>query len=413
MKNTKRVLLFCQHFYPEMISTGMHMTELFLALQEIGWSVYVCTAQPSLILEKNGIRVSRRMSYQGIDIVRVRSLGSHSGSLLNRALFASSYFFMSFIYLITQVRKMDGIVFTTNPPFLGLLGVIAKVLFRKKYLYIVYDIYPDIAVNMGVIKKNGILHRIWERLARLMLDQADRNVVIGRDMREIIMAKTRINRHERIVLIPNWSDDRIVYPIMDIDNELKRKWAEGFELVIQYSGRMARTHNLEPLIEAAEILKAHPFLFQFIGDGAKKKMLQGMVNQKKLENVRFYSYQPLKKLSETLSVADIAVVCLEKEYVGLSVPSKTYGIMAVARPILGILKIESEIGRMINESECGVVLPEPTGESVALILLNMAGDRKRLKKMGERGYQEFLRNYTLKIAADRYNRIMEEIFIRE
>jgi len=387
------------------------MTELFLALQRIGWAVTVCTAQPSLVLDNKENGVPRHMTYNGVEIFRVWSIGSHSGGLFKRILFASSYFLSSMFFLIGNAKKMDGIVFTTNPPFLGLLGTITKKLFRKRFLYIVYDVYPDILVNLGVISKKGFLHKVLERLSMTILANADCNVVIGRDMLEIIRDKVNISRYGRIKLIPNWSDDQMVYPVQEESNELKKELGAGFDLIVQYSGRMARTHNLEPLVEAADILKEEPILFQFIGDGAKKKALQKMVAERKLSNVRFFPYQPLEKLNEALSMADVAVVCLEKEFVGLSVPSKAYGIMAVACPILGFIDPKSEIGRVIEETGCGVVLSDPTGETVAETLMDLLKDRSRLKQMGQNGYKEFKQNYTLRIAAGRYSKAMNEIFL--
>ena len=127
---------------------------------------------------------------------------------------------------------MDGIVFTTNPPFLGLLGTITKKLFRKRFLYIVYDVYPDILVNLGVISKKGFLHKVLERLSMTILANADCNVVIGRDMLEIIRDKVNISRYGRIKLIPNWSDDQMVYPVQEESNELKKELGAGFDLIV-------------------------------------------------------------------------------------------------------------------------------------------------------------------------------------
>ena len=386
------------------------MTELFSALNRRGWAITVCAAQPSLVLDGEGGRVPKRILYQGIEVRRVWSIGSHSGRMLQRLLFASSYFCASLIFVIANARRVDGIVLTTNPPFLGLLGVLAKKLFKKRYLYIVYDIYPDIAVKLGVIRRGGILQKIWDRVSKVTLACADRNVVIGRDMLELVRGKLANDRHGRIRLIPNWSDDQVVFPVPESTNELKKEFCTGFALTVQYSGRMARTHNLEPLIEAAEILKEESILFQFIGDGAKKKMLQKMADERKLANVRFYPYQPIERLNEALSMADVAVVCLEREFTGLSVPSKAYGIMAVARPILGFMSPDSEIGRVIAETGCGIVLADPTGESVAAALREMIKDEDRLKLMGEKGYLEYKRKYTLNVAANRYSEAMNEVF---
>lgn len=410
LKPTRRVLLLCQHFYPEMISTGMHMTELSVALAKLGWQITVCSAQPTLLPEKNNQKVPCKMEYCGIKILRVPSLGGHSGGILNRFVFAITYLVMSTLFVIRNIKGFDGVLITTNPPFLGLLGWMISRLFTKPFILIVYDIYPEIVVKLGWFKPNSVIVRIWDYIARLILNGSACNVVIGRDMQELVTQKMKPDRKNKILLIPNWSDDEVVYPVPKSDNSFKKEFCPDDSLVVQYSGRMGRTHNIEPLIEAAELLKDKPFIFQFIGEGAKKSVLQGMSQKKGLKNVYFLPYQPFQRLSEVLSAADVAVVCLESVFTGLSVPSKTYGIMAAATPIIGLLNPLSEIGRTIIENNCGIVLDNPTGASVAKVLLQWLDNREHLQMMGRRGYEAFKRNYTLKVAAQRYSNLMSEVF---
>jgi colanic acid biosynthesis glycosyl transferase WcaI len=94
----------------------------------------------------------------------------------------------------------------------------------------------------------------------------------------------------------------------------------------------------------------------------------------------------------------------------LSVPSKTYGIMATATPIIGFLNPQSEIGRTLIENNCGIVLDNPTASSVVEVLLQCLNDREHLRMMGRRGYEAFKRNYTLEAAAQRYSNLMSEVF---
>lgn len=170
MKPTRRVLLLCQHFYPEMISTGMHMTELSVALAKLGWQITVCSAQPTLLPEKNNQKVPCKMEYCGIKILRVPSLGGHSGGILNRFVFAITYLVMSTLFVIRNIKGFDGVLITTNPPFLGLLGWMISRLFTKPFILIVYDIYPEIVVKLGWFKPNSVIVRIWDYIARLILN---------------------------------------------------------------------------------------------------------------------------------------------------------------------------------------------------------------------------------------------------
>jgi glycosyltransferase involved in cell wall biosynthesis len=241
-----------------------------------------------------------------------------------------------------------------------------------------------------------------------MLNRATGIITIGRDMAEVVRQKLRPDRWESMHLIPNWSDETVVKPILPGNNPFRHEHEIGNRMLVQYAGRHGSTHNLEPLVYAAERLSGQPILFQFIGEGAKKKKLQRMVQERALDNVMFLPYQPLDELDTVLSAADLAVVCLESKFTGLSVPSKTYGIMAGGTPILGFLDAESEIGQTIRENECGAVLEDPTGEQVARLLQRLLQEPEQLEAMGRRGRQAFEAKYTLSHAAVRYDQVLQQ-----
>ncbi|MCP4416278.1 MAG: glycosyltransferase family 4 protein [Chloroflexi bacterium] len=399
--NNKRFVLLCQHFYPEMISTGMHMTELAEQLTEFGWQITVYCAQPSWGSEQETI--SQTIHFKGIEIIRVGTIGEQKKNLLSRGLFALSFLWGVTVLLWRQRKQFPAVVVTTNPPFLGLVGWLFTILFQLPYLLIVYDIYPEIAVNLGALSPRSMITRLWHGVTRLIFRKAAVLVVIGRDMERIVKEKIPINQHHRITLIPNWSDEKRVKPVPKDENNFRREQNLNGHFLVQYAGRMGRTHNLEPIIEAARQLAKEKILFQFVGDGAKKAALQRMVAEYQLANVQFLAYQPMERLAEMLSAADLALVCLDAAFTGLSVPSKSYGIMASGTPILGFVQPDSEIGQMIEEEKCGLVLPSPTTEQISQTLRNFLHNSDSLTAMSTAGYQAYLDKYTLSHAALSYD----------
>jgi glycosyltransferase involved in cell wall biosynthesis len=295
---------------------------------------------------------------------------------------------------------------TTNPPFIGLAGWFMSKVFGKPYVQLVYDVYPDIAEQLGVIKEGGALSRVWEQMTRVMLNEATGTVVIGRDMAELIQEKLQRKNFRSVHLIPNWSDETVVKPIPRDENPFRQEHGVGDQVLVQYAGRHGKTHNLEPLIEAADRLTEQPILFQFIGGGDKKPKLRRMVEERGLDNVMFLPYQPMEELDMVLAAADLAVVCLESRFTGMSVPSKTYGIMASGTPILGFLDVDSEIGQTIWENNCGVVLEDPAGTEVSECLQSLIHNSGHLDEMGRQGREAFEEQYTLASAAERYDRVL-------
>ncbi len=403
---SRNLVLLCEHFYPEMISTGMHMTELATRLTELGWHITVYTAKPAWGTDGEGDgETPREMVHEGVRILRVPILGTQRGGLVSKAM-ASVTFALSVSWAVWRDRKaFSGMIITTNPPFMGALGWLFTRLYRRPYLMIVYDVFPEFAISLGVLKPGSVLARAWRRLTTAILSNAAVVVVIGRDMRELIRGKVPVDRHDRIVLIPNWSDERHVRPVPREQNAFRAEHGLQGRFVVQYSGRLGEKHNLEPLIEAARMLSDTDVLFQFIGEGAKKPKLQAMAASYGLSNVRFLPYQPMRRLSEALSAGDVSVVCLETGHTGISVPSKAYGVMAAGTPILGMLDPEGEIAQMIKETGCGVLV-DPNPDDVASAIRELMADPARTEAMGRAARAAFEDRYTLARAAESYDRAL-------
>lgn len=410
----KKLALICQHFYPEMISTGIFMTQMTTGLSDKRWEIRVYCGQPVYRdALQNGNRLPQHEVYEGVEIIRVPAWGNPRGFLIERALNAFTYLLMTAYFLFRDRRQLLGIINSTNPPFLGLAALLAQYLAKLPFVTIIHDVYPDAAICIGVLKKGSLVTRMWEQVTRWIFNRSEGLVVIGRDMAQLVRQKLKEPDSAKVTLIPNWADAKCVYPVSRTENEFIRKLTLDKYFVVQYSGRMGRTHNLETLLKAAKLLQNKLVLFQFIGDGAKRAKLEGMKKTMGLHNVQFLPYQPFEQLAHTLSTADLAVVCLESACTGVSVPSKTYGIMASGRPILAFLEPESEIGLVIEETKCGVVLPNPTSEEVATLIRELMDKPKQLQEMGRNGYDAFRKEYNLARAVQRYDMFLQKHFFRD
>ena len=215
--------------------------------------------------------VPREMHYEGIRVLRVPTVGDQQRSLFSRTLFAISFLLSVSWQLCRTFADYSCLVVTTNPPFLGIVGYLFSCLFGQPYLLIVHDIYPDIAVKLGVLSPNGWLRKVWDWTTKLIFRSAAVIVVIGRDMRDVVKAKLPVHLHERIVLIPHWSDERRVQPVPRTANRFRQEHHLADAFVVQYAGRMGRTHNLEPLIEVAGLLADENVIFQLIGRALRRQ----------------------------------------------------------------------------------------------------------------------------------------------
>jgi Glycosyltransferase len=169
----------------------------------------------------------------------------------------------------------------------------------------------------------------------------------------------------------NWADARL-HPVAAAENSLRRAWFPSDPFVVEYSGNFGRAHEARTLVSAIEKLREDPAIaFLFVGGGAQ---LQSIRDGAKA-NVRFEPYQPIERLSESLSAGDLHIVTLRHEMEGLIVPSKFYGILAVGRPVLFVGAPDGELAAMIDGIGCGGVVAEGDVEGLVGWIRRLAGDR--------------------------------------
>lgn len=407
----QRILVLCQHFYPEMVSTGLHMTELFTNLAEFEQNkITVFCTYPSKeeFVQEQLLPTQER--YKNVRIYRVSNLGKQHGSIFQRLLFSISYFLKAFWFSLSHRKSFDLIIISTNPPFIGLIAYILKRFFCIPYILIVYDIYPEIAILLDVLKPSSVTAKVWSWFTKLIYNHASRLVVIGEDMRKIVMEKLKPHLWERIALIHNWADSREIQPVEKEKNSFLKQYHLQDKIVLQYSGTMGRTHNIEPILEAALELKAErEIVFMFVGGGNKKKIVEQFVKTHELNNIIVLPYQPFEVLPQTLSAATFSFVCLEDEFTGYSVPSKSYGIMASKSPIIGLLREDSEIADTIRQYDCGVLYSKNNHQSLSDFLLELLKNKERIQQMGENGYKAFLQHFDLQISVGKYQELIESM----
>jgi glycosyltransferase involved in cell wall biosynthesis len=173
---------------------------------------------------------------------------------------------------------------------------------------------------------------------------------------------------------------------------------------------MGSTHNIEDILSAANDLKdERDILFLFIGSGVKTNIVKKHISDSGHSNVVLMPFQPIEIISQTLSSASLSFVCLDSVFTGLSVPSKSYGILAAKVPIIAIMDSNAEISRMIEKFECGIVWNKGSTVKLSSIILNLLSDENKLSVIKENAYEAFINNFDIEISVEKYNNVLKSL----
>jgi glycosyltransferase involved in cell wall biosynthesis len=270
-----------------------------------------------------------------------------------------SLFTLQAIWRLARIGRKTPVLIVTNPPWVMLVAPLLKRLFGVRYALLVYDIYPDVAERMGMLRTGGLGSRIWRRLSRKAMCKAEAVITLGQTMAATLQGHLRQGDDVTIEVIPNWADTEFIFPMSKKDNPFAQEHNLQEKIVITYSGAFGATHDTESIITAAEMLQDCPDVhFMLIGGGTRRAEVDQMVAEKDLPNLTLLPLQPLETLPLLLAASDCAIVCLDKGYEGVSVPSKTYSALASGAALLAVSTEGTELDALIDQYECGLhILP--------------------------------------------------------
>lgn len=251
------------------------------------------------------------------------------------------------ILLISKYRRYE-VLFVSLPPMAYLLNLILP----HKFSMIIWDIYPDVFKITGM-KESHLLYKIWSKLNKKSFSKAHKLFTISDKMAHSL---EKYVDKKSILIQPIWSIFQTNTKIDKENNPFIKIHGIENKFIVQYSGNIGFTHNVETLIEIASILKNdNHILFQIIGRGVKKESLERTVKEKNLSNCMFLPFQSDEMFPFSISAADLGVVVLDEAVSTGSVPSKSYNLMCLGIPSLYIASDDSELAnyvRVFNHGAC-------------------------------------------------------------
>jgi glycosyltransferase involved in cell wall biosynthesis len=360
-----KVLLLNQCFYPDVVSTAQHLTDLATALASRGHDVTVIASDRGY--DDPTRRFVRREKWNDIEIIRIRTLSLGKGAKWRRAFNFGSFLLLCGLRLLALPR-FDVVVALTSPPLISFLATLFVKLRGGSLYSWVMDLNPDEAIAAGWLEEHSATSRFLQRLSTYSFQSATRTIVLDRFMKDRVVANGV--DPDRVVSIPPWShDDNVNYS--QTGREAFRQ-THGFEdkFVVMYSGNHSPCHPLDTLLHAAHKLKARSeIVFCFIGGGSEQVKVREFATYYELHNVHCLPYQPLSDLSNSLSAADLHVVVMGEKFVGIVHPCKIYNIMTVGAPALYIGPTPSHITDMATQHSKFFLTRHGDGEGVTAAIL--------------------------------------------
>lgn len=407
-----RLLVISQVYVPDPTSVGQHVADVAEEMAARGWDVTVYASaraydNPSLRFprfeERNGVRIRR---------LPLSSFGK--GSIPIR-LFAQGLFMTQAVAGAFFLRRLSAIFVSTSPPFAGFGGAVVSLLRRVPLTWWVMDLNPDQMVAAGKLPPTSVLVRVFDWMNRVTLRRAAKVIALDYFMAERLNRK--VNVSSKLTVLPPWPhtapprlDEAGTARLASAGASFRGRHGLGDRFVVMYSGNHAIQHPLDTLLNAAQLIEPDPRVaFVFIGGGVGKAEVERRIAAG-ATNIVSLPYQPLETLEESLGAADLHVVTMGAEAVGIMHPCKIYGAMAVGRPILFFGVRESHAGAIVEPRGIGWRVEHgDVNAAVAVILEAAAMDPKTRLKMGQKAAQIITRELSRERLLNRIADLVEHL----
>jgi glycosyltransferase involved in cell wall biosynthesis len=272
--------------------------------------------------------------------------------------------------------KNYEVVYVTNPP----MSYFTALHTETPFSIVVYDIYPDALKNIG-IKPTNPIYKIWTKRNKKIFARAKKVVVLSEGMAKVL---SQYMPQEDITVIPNWAGSDNFAPLPKKENAFAKEHGLEDKFVVMYSGNMGFTHSVDVLVDVAEKVKNNDKIhFLLVGDGQKRPIIENRIKESGLTNCTVLGWQPVEVLPQSFACADIGVITLNEDSAAVSVPSKTYNLLAVGAPLLCICPQESEMTSLVKKYENGRCFQASQVNEMTEFILQVASDEGLQKKLSD------------------------------
>ncbi len=279
---------------------------------------------------------------ESLTILRFGSRVDAAGSGLSRATKLLLFHFWAF-YSVIKSKSLVFYWIIDGPLYWNLGAIIGAILSRAPFVYLVHDLYPDVLVKSGILKK-GSLFAVLSRAECYPMRKAQAVFALTPTMAQVL---------QRRLGETGGKVGFLRFPVDSLFEEHLGRFDGGkfpTPPVLLYAGGIGIAHFLDPFVAWAKIANnlGDRTIFRLVANTRRKPELENNPTIDRLDPV------PWKKLTDLYASCSAGYVGLPPGWGDASMPSKVFSILASGRPIVAVADRNSELYRLVKEQGVGI-----------------------------------------------------------
>jgi glycosyltransferase involved in cell wall biosynthesis len=304
-----------------------------------------------------------------------------------------------------RAGPVDVVMGTSPPIFQAASAWLVSALRRKPFLLEIRDLWPEFAINMGVLK-NPLLILLSRWLERFLYWRATHILVNSPAYRDYLIHQ-RIDA-AKVSLISNGVDPDMFQPEAKGERIRKEFGLDG-KFVVTYAGALGLANDIPVILKAAERLRDDDSIrFLLVGDGKERPKMEQMGRELKLQNVIFAGARPKSEMPDFLAASSACLATLQNiPMFKTTYPNKVFDYMAAGRPT--ILGIDGVIRNVMDACGGGIFVQPGSGEAIANAILSLRDNPQKAEAMGRAARNHVVRNFNRKQQAQAFVELLQQL----
>lgn len=373
-----KILYLHQHFVINEGSGGVRSFEFSKYLVQKGHEVTLITGK----FESSGLPedAPKRLKISGINVIRLNVRYGQKMNFFRRIISFTKFSILASIECI-KVKHVDIIFATSTPLTIIIPALVAKIWHRKKLIFEVRDLWPDVPIELGILK-NPVTKFFARILEKIAYRTSDHIIALSTGMKYYIV-KHGITE-SKVSVITNASDTHIfrqynekTFSLSEQYPELKNKnW-------IVYAGTIGKVNDVEWLVKLGgklkNIDKENKNVILIIGEGSNKNNCIKLAENLKVLNDKVFFFDKFKRkeLINVLSESKLLTsLFLDLKYMNTNSANKFFDAFAAGKPIA--INYGGWQADLIKETGAGLVLDRNDLEKSAKMIYDFLNDEKQI-----------------------------------
>ena len=392
-----KILVVCQHFYPE----NFRINDICYELVKRGNDVTVLTGLPNYpkgkVLKEYKFFKNRNQVINGVKIKRCSLVGRGNSTLM---MMINYMWFAIFASIKAMFMKKDFdvvYVYQLSPITMTWPAIVVKKMAHIPLIIHVLDQWP-VSITTGGISKKSLPYKILTKWSIHAYNKADLITCSSRSFKNYFINELGLSKEKQFLYLPSYAEDNY--------KNIKTKKDDTFDLV--FAGNIGPAQSVETIVETANILKDNKKIkFHIVGDGLNRKICEDLAKEYKLDNIIFYGYHPVEDMPKYYQIADAFLITMvDNEVVNSTLPAKVQSYMIAGKPIIG--SISGEVSDVIKDAKCGLCCKSLDYNGLAKIILE-ASKSDKINEWSKNAYNYYLEHFEKEKCLDDLEKVLKNI----